>query len=117
MCSEINILRKTKHGIVFQCKSCENIQVQFNNLDFSFSDKEYFHFCNYISTIDIGYYEHHFNDEIHGQKIQLPIGHKNLLISLNIEELKEFRLLFQHKFNDDFKIINFNEIHNKLFMN
>lgn len=117
MCSEINIISKTKNGIVFKCKSCENYQVQFNNLEFSFTDKEYYYFNNYISSIDTGYYVHHFDDELHGKKIKLPVGHKNLLIAISIEELQELKLLFSHQSDFDFKIINLDAIHYKLFMN
>lgn len=117
MCPGINIISKTKNGIAFQCANCENIQVLFNNLDFSFTDKEYFYFCNYISSIDIGYYEHHCKGGLNNRKIQIPIGHNNLLINFSVKELEEFKLLFKHSFNDDYKVINFKEIHNKLFMN
>ena len=117
MCAEINIISKTKNGMVFQCKSCENYQVVFNNLNFSFTDKEYFYFSKYISGIDLGHYENHFNDDLHGKKIQLPIGHKNLLIALNCQELRELQHLFNHKITEDYSLINLDKIHYKLFMN
>lgn len=117
MCSEIKIISKTKNGIVFQCKTCLNYQIEFNNLNFNFTEKEYYYFTNYITSIDIGYYKHYFNNELHGKKIKLPIGHKNLTITISIKELNELKQLFSHQLTDGFDLISLDEIHYDLFMN
>lgn len=117
MCSQLNIISKTKNGIVFLCKDCDKYRVQFNNLDFSFNDQEYFCFSEYISGIDLGHFEHHFNDELHGKKIPIPIGHKNLVLVLNSNELKELQMLFSHTKTQNYTLISLNKINYKLFMN
>ena len=117
MCSQLNIISKTKNGIVFLCKDCDKYRVQFNNLDFSFNDQEYFCFSEYISGIDLGYFEHHFNDELHDKKIPIPIGHKNLMLVLNSNELKELQVLFSHTKAQNYTLIGLNKINYKLFMN
>lgn len=117
MCSEIKIISKTKNGIVFQCKTCLNYQIEFNNLNFNFTEKEYCYFTNYITSIDIGYYKQYFKDDLHRKKIKLPIGHNNLTITINVKELNELKQLFTHNIADDFGLISLDEIQYDLFMN
>lgn len=117
MYPKIDIISKTNNGLVFKCRKCNNYQVQFNNLSFSFSDEEYFYFSNYISQVDEGYYKHHYTNDICNRIIQLPIGHKSLMISLSIEELEELKSLFSHKRKNNLKPISMEKINYKLFMN
>lgn len=117
MDSNINLINKTKNGIVYKCKGCNTYHLQFNNLSFNFSDEEYFYFSTYVQQIDITYYENTICNSLQNRIIQLPIGHKSLKISLSVSELHELKALFKHNIRNNYKTLTLDKIHYSLYFN
>ena len=54
---------------------------------------------------------------LHGKKIPIPIGHKNVICVLNIDELNELKTLLNPKKDNVYKLISSSEINYSLYMN
>lgn len=117
MCSGVDVLSRTKNGVVFKCKGCNTFQILYNNLNFSFTDDEYSNFTNYILKLDETYYVENVDSLIHGKKVPIPIGHKNVIVVLNIDELNELKILLSFNENKRYKSISCAEINYSLHMN
>jgi hypothetical protein len=110
------ILNKCTNGKVFKCGSCNKIHIEYKNIALNFSNEEYNQFARYFRNLDGQYWEQvNYNSE-YKRKIIVPIGHKNLNILLNNNELIELKqLLYNNKNINTYPIIRSSEI-NKSFM-
>ena len=107
------VSNKTENGKVFKCSKCDAIHIEFNNLNFNFSEKQYKHFANYILKLDGNEWEYKNRNSHYRRKIIIPIGHKNVNILLNNAELQELKQLFSFEkqgsiISEDLKIMNIN---------
>ena len=90
-------LSKTQNGQVFKCDKCKAIHIEYKNLNFNFSAKQYKHFADYILNLDGEEWEYKNRNGHYGRKIIIPIGNKSFNILLNAEELEELKQLFSTK--------------------
>ncbi len=82
----ITVINKTKNGRIYKCNECNSTHIEYKNLNFSFTSEQYSIFLDYISdletTIDLK------------EKIIIWVD-KNLKITLNNNELLEFKALLK----------------------
>lgn len=107
------IINKTESGQVFKCSKCNAIHIEYKNLNFNFSEKQYKHFADSILDLDGNKWERKNRNAHYRRKIIIPIGHKNVNILLNNAELQELKQLFSDKepngnVSEDIKIMNLN---------
>ena len=86
-------INQTENGKIFRCPGCNKIHIEYKNLNFNFSDKEYIHFSNYFKKLDGQYWEKMNLNMPYRRKIIVPIGHENVNILLNNTELQELKRL------------------------
>lgn len=87
-------INQTENGKIFKCSDCNQIHIEFKNLNFNFNEDEFKKFAHYFSELDGQYWESMNVNVQFRKKIIIPIGHKNLNILLNNEELQELKFLF-----------------------
>lgn len=90
------IFNETENGKVFKCSKCNAIHIEFNNLNFNFSEKQYKHFVDYILKLDADEWEYKNRNSHYRRKILIPIGHSNVNVLLNKKELQELKYLFSN---------------------
>ncbi len=91
------LFSKTENGKVFICSKCNQIHVEYKNLNFNFSQKDYIYFTNYFLKIKADEWEYKNKDTFYKRKIIIPLGHKNFNMMLNKEELIELKELLSSK--------------------
>lgn len=87
-------INQTENGQIFKCSTCNKIHVEFNNLNFNFSEEEYEYFADYVMKLNGEEWEYKNRNSTYKRKIIVRIGHKNLNILLNNSELQELKNLF-----------------------
>lgn len=87
------VIQETANGKVFRCNQCNKIHIEFKNLNFNFTKGEYDYFANYFKKLKGAHWEAMNCDSIYERKIIVPVGHKNINVLLNSEELEELRRL------------------------
>jgi len=107
------VSNKTENGKVFKCSKCDAIHIEYKNLNFNFSEKQYKHFADYILKLDGEEWENKNRNSHYRRKIIIPIGHKSVNILLNNTELQELKQLFSSKkhygiVSEDLKIMSMN---------
>ena len=113
----MNILsNETKNGKVFKCSHCNAIHIEYKNLNFNFSKKQYKNFVNYILELDGEEWEYRNRNSNYRRKIIIPIGHKNFNVLINKEELLELKQLFKvtvpkKNVSNHFTVLNLNFTH------
>lgn len=109
---ENKILNKTVNGLVFQCKTCNKIHIEFKNLNFNFEKDEYNQFTHYISHLNGKKWENLNLESQYKRKIVIPIGHRFFRILLNNTELTELKHLFNpdDQQNMNFRVINASDL-------
>lgn len=91
------IINQTINGRIYKCSECNKIHVEYKNLYFSFNNKEYHNFQNYIQNLDGQYWVRQNKDHSSERKIHIPINHPNLVMNFNLEELGELKELLVPK--------------------
>ena len=100
------LFSKTENGKVFLCSKCNEIHIEYKNLNFNFSGEEFKNFSNYFIKLQPDEWEFKNRDSFYNRKIIIPIGHKNFNMMLNREELLEFKqLLNLKKYQNQFQMI------------
>ncbi|MFH0736514.1 MAG: DUF6686 family protein [bacterium] len=94
------IISESQNGKVIKCKCCNKISIEFNNLNFSFTDAEFKIFSEYIKDIDGEYLEKANVNSIYNRKIVISVGHKNIRLLLKRHELLELRELLLPEFHN-----------------
>ncbi len=103
------IINRTENGCVFRCQKCDLIHFEYKNLNFNFTDNEYYHFAAYFSDLQGDYYLSRNNNNNFTRKIVIPAGHQSFNILLNIEELRELKMLLNKSYNKrEIELIKFN---------
>jgi len=75
------IINRTENGCVFRCQKCNLIHFEYKNLNFNFTDIEYYCFAEYFKNLEGEYWE--FRN-----------ANNNFNILLNRIELQELKMLF-----------------------
>lgn len=90
----IQIISRISSGLVFKCPLCNKIHIEFKNLNFNFSEKEYKHFTAYINNLDGFFGEMQNASSVFTRKIRIPLNDTNsFCFLLNTEELGQFKEL------------------------
>lgn len=89
----IHIFNKTTHGTIFRCGKCNKIHIEFGNLNFNFTEKEFREFAAYIQKMDGKYWECQNAASVFTRKIRIPIGEANFCFLLNSRELQQLKEL------------------------
>ena len=90
-------INQTENGKVFRCSGCNKIHIEYKNLNFNFDEEEYENFANYFMELDGPYWESVNTHVKFGKKIIVPVGHKNLNMLLDNDELQELKILFSRR--------------------
>ncbi|WP_196896078.1 DUF6686 family protein [Aureivirga marina] len=97
MSHQIQLISRTENGVIYKCLECNHYQIEYKNLNFTFSIVGYDRFRNYIKSL----YQKHLEEGIlcHslGKNILLPTNSETLKISFNMRELEELFSLFSMK--------------------
>ncbi len=91
----MEVLSRTKNGQVYICNRCNKIHIEYSNLNFNFSQKEFKEFADYIINLNGAYWEEKNKHTPFKRKIIIPIGHKNFNVLLTLTELNEMKSLFR----------------------
>lgn len=92
------IINKTSCGIVFRCSCCQKIHVEFNNINFNFTQEQYREFIKYLRELDGEYWEKKNRNSIFRRKIRIPLDKSTLCLMLNSDELLALRQLLATPF-------------------
>ena len=87
------IINVTDLGIVFKCSCCQKIHIEFNNLNFNFTEEQYRAFCEYLNNLDGAYWEEKNKHSVFRRKIRIPLDQSSVCLMLNKEELTGLRRL------------------------
>ena len=106
-------INETQNGRVFKCSKCNAIHIEYKNLNFNFSEKQYKHFADYILKLDGNEWEHKNRNSHYRRKIIIHVGHKNINLLLNNAELQELKQLFstkkqENRISESINIMNLN---------
>lgn len=89
------LINQTSNGRLTFCKCCDNYQLEFGNILFSFSQEQLPGLTEYIREIDGEVYSRKNDHTPHKRKIFLQFPIKGILFCLHKEELEELKeLLF-----------------------
>lgn len=94
------IIRKTKNGVLIRCKHSGEFQLLYKNLNIALSKIEHTELLNYISNMDIEYWETEYRDYIHPKKIPIPTLQKNLILMVDRYEVFELMYLLNYKLKE-----------------
>ena len=92
---KVDILSKTLNGKVFKCDTCDKIHIEFKNLNFVFSTKEFQFFLDYFVKIDLSYWHQKNQDSLYHRKVMVPIGHRNFTTMFHVSEAHEIKRLLK----------------------
>ncbi len=108
----VDIIKKTKNGKVFTCSACNKVHVEFNNLCFNFSRKEYERFRDYFVDLDGDFWECENSESVLNRKIIIPTGHNSMNFIVNITELNELKVLLSNErnFKANLKMVTLSEL-------
>ncbi len=114
MDNKIQIISQTTNGKIYKCSKCANIHMEYKNLYFKFSQKEYLSFKEFFFTIDGEYWEKRNKGCFSKRKIMIPISHRNFMIALNSIEVYELKALFTDEKSGEkrFKLTNLSVFEN-----
>jgi len=97
MCKNIKAISKTSKGELNFCKGCQQFHLEFNNIYFEFTPKEYEQFKMYILFVEADYWEHKYACANVKRKIPIPTLQDNLVLMFNRQEIKELQTLVNGK--------------------
>ena len=89
-------INKTQNGQIFKCNMCDKIHVEYKNLCFNLTIKQFDNFADYMSKLDGDKWENSNKNLQYKRKIIIPIGLKSFQIILNKEELLELNNLLNN---------------------
>jgi hypothetical protein len=116
---KFNMLSQTPNGMIFKCQTCDRLHIEYKNLNFNFTKKEFDFFRKYFLSLDAEYWENVNRQSFYKRKIMVPIGHKNFTALFSSEEISEIKILFgrstHQQGENDF--LNFDAIEGNLSLN
>lgn len=101
------IINQSPNGIVFTCTSCNKIHIEFKNLNFNFTAKQYDYFVQYFNNLQIEIWEEKNENTLYRRKIIVPIGHHSFNIMLHRLEVIELRQLL-NQYQSETKMSEYN---------
>ncbi|QLE00512.1 hypothetical protein HX109_02650 [Galbibacter sp. BG1] len=116
MCKHLQILNRSKNGLLIYCKHNNMYQLLFNNLNFNFTEAEFESFHKYLFNLEVDYWEEEYRHSVYEKRIPIPTIQFNLLILLDKQEVKELSALVKLK-PHRYQLVPLEDIHYKLFPN
>lgn len=116
MCNKIQILNRTKNGILLYCNFNDIYHLLYNNLNFNFTAYEFESFCKYLNDTNVEFWENEYRHSLYHKRIPVPTIQANLLILIDQEEVKELKHLVLSKENA-YPLLKVKDIDHKIFMN
>ncbi len=116
---KLEVLSSSVNGKIFKCHTCNKIHIEYKNLNFAFSENEYFFFKDYFLKLKPEKWERINQNTIYKRKIMVPIGHRNFTIMFHSNEIYEIKELFgNHKTKSNYsEMIALNSIEADLSLN
>ncbi|UTW65771.1 hypothetical protein KFE94_14075 [bacterium SCSIO 12643] len=87
------IINRSTNGLMYYCSGCKLIHIEFKNLNFNFSKKDFKTFARYMRKVEGKKWEDRNRHSPFDRKIVIPISDDNFNFLLNNEELEEFQEL------------------------
>jgi hypothetical protein len=109
MCQSLNILNRSKNGVLTFCNHTKLFQLLFNNLCFELYEWELDALKEYIGQLDLNYWENHLRNWAHHRKIPISVGKKHFIILVNREEVQELLGLISVE-NPDIALLRYQDI-------
>lgn len=117
MCHQIKTIAKNIYGQLSYCQNCKMYHLTFTNIYIELTPKEMKSFQNYVSGIEIEYWETKYESMPIKRKIVINTLQTNLSLLFNRSELAAFKeLLFQYAKKPD-ESLNALDIDYTLFLN
>lgn len=89
----MEIISRTRNGLIAYCGHCKVYQLEFGNLFFRLSESSFDYFRNYVVSIDGAYYEHRNKRMTCTRKIFLRLPAENVYFCVCASELEELKRL------------------------
>lgn len=97
MCHNVKILSKNFNGQFAHCKSCNLYHLYFNNIYLEFTPREMKAFKQFVSEIDVKYWESYCQRAMLKRKIPIQTMQQNLTMVFTQQELESLKdLIFEH---------------------
>ncbi len=105
-------INQTINGRIYRCSECNKIHVDYKNLSFTFSRKEYDNYQTYIQQLDPEYWADQNKQKSGEAKIVIPLNHPNLVMKFKAEEIYELKELLIRNLKPEpvFKLIRSRQI-------
>lgn len=117
MCKNIKTIAKVKSGELSICLHCNHYHLTFNNIFFEFNQEELDQFSDYLSQIDLDYWESNYPCSFVKKNIPIPSLQKNLILIFNKKEIEELKMLFSSRTYHKFMKIKLEDIDYTLILN
>ncbi len=102
MCHTIKTLAKNGMGKLSCCDTCQVFFLQFNNLFIEFTDKELATFQEYLTNMDVEYWECKNQCKVMKRRIPITTLQKNLVLMFNQQEFAALKdLVFRNTTKPD----------------
>lgn len=105
----MKFLNRTLNGLIRQCNSCKNYNIEFNNIFLELTERELNNFKNFVNGTDFEYWENEYG-LFNKRSIPVPTAQHNLMLVFNIKEFNELKRLLNFKEKVDHKALSYTEI-------
>jgi len=109
MCRYLNVMNRSKNGVLTFCNHSKLFQLIYNNLCFELYEWELEALKEYIEQLDIPYWEKQLKNWNHQRKIPISVGKKHFIILVNKEEVDELLSLLRLE-KQKMKLLSYQEI-------
>lgn len=117
MCHKIETLAKNCHGDLSFCSSCSVYHLTFGNIYIELTPKEMLGFRNYVTDVDIEYWECKYERMPIKRKIVIKTMQQNLSLMFNRSELASLKNLLVFNTKKPNEALSVLDIDYTLFMN
>lgn len=117
MCHNIKTISKVSSGELSICEQCKIYHLEFNNICFELTAKQYVKFKKFLLAIEVDYWENKYANAKITRKIPIPSLQPNLVLMFNRHEIAELKTLFCSQ-NKNYKTqLNVDDIDYTLILN
>ena len=109
MCRYLNVMNRSKNGVLTFCNHTKLFQLIYNNLCFELYEWELEALKEYINQLDIPYWEKQLKNWNQQRKIPISVGKKHFIILVNKEEVDELLSLLRLE-EQNVKLLSHDEI-------